>query len=152
MKKLLFIFGLSTILFSCSNEDNDENNQENQLIGKWEYYEINTFTPGTDLSGDLQLIEYPQRCDSQKDYMVFGEDGSAKNVFNYSDCFQDVSLGTYSRNDFILSIDFEPYEDEMSQDWEILSISNDFLTISAPNPAPPSEPEEINVFKFIKIE
>ena len=102
MKKELVYLIVVFLTLSCSSGDDNNNVQSDLLFGTWEYYEINTFAPGTDLSGTLQLITYPHRCATQKDYMIFGEDSSAKNVFNNSDCFQEVSLGTYTKNGLIV--------------------------------------------------
>lgn len=154
MKNLLFILSLSFLtLFSCSSgDDGNDNVQKDFLVGTWEYDAYSAFDPGTALTGNEQLANYNHRCANQKDNMVFGEGGSVKNEFNYSDCNQEISLGTYSKNGFILNLDFEPYIDEMDGVWEILSLSNTTLIIAAPNPAPPSDPVEIDVFRFIKVE
>ncbi|MCF8272963.1 MAG: hypothetical protein K9I95_03945 [Flavobacteriaceae bacterium] len=154
MKKLLFLLNTSLLLlFSCSSGDDGNNNvQSDFLVGTWEYDAYSAFDPGTALTGTEQLVNYIHLCPTQKNNMVFGEGGSAKNEFNYSDCNQEISLGTYSKNGFILTLDFEPYIDQMDDVWEILSLTNTTLIIAAPNPAPPSDPVEIDVFRFIKIE
>ena len=143
---LLIVF---FIIIGCSSDENQSNNN-NSIIGTWEYFKVRSFPAGTTITGQEELFNYPHECPTKKAYLRFGNGGSLKDAFYYDDCEEEISLGNYILNDFILSLNFTQGYSEMEGDWEVLVLNNTNLIIAAPNP--PINPVEIDVFNLRKIQ
>lgn len=81
MRQIIYIF-LALLLFNCSSEDKN-NNEENQLIGKWQA-EAHLLDPG-DGSGEFKPVE-TQRI------IEFFSDGTVK--VNGDLCFLTIDIGS----------------------------------------------------------
>jgi hypothetical protein len=150
MKKIILIMSFTLIALSSCSSDSNDNNSNNTIVGKWEYYKVRTFPAGTVITGNEELYPLPQECPTRTQYLQFGNQGSLKEALYDNNCNEEINLGTYSLNDFILNLDFTQDLSEMDDTWEVLTLNNSTLTIMAPNPT--INPVEINVFSFRKIQ
>ncbi|SHJ64279.1 lipocalin-like domain-containing protein [Flavobacterium haoranii] len=91
MKKILFLFvsALTLGLTSCSKDDGDSAS----IVGSWEYYQ-----EGFNYSGQEELGLHSHDCTSNKDYLVFNEDGTMTEYFYDMDCDVYAGSGTWSKD------------------------------------------------------
>jgi hypothetical protein len=73
MKKMLCLFCLTLfILQSCSSGSGDGSSSSSQLVGKWEIYQVGSFSPGTVITDSTPLVNFQFACPTYKDYFQFG--------------------------------------------------------------------------------
>lgn len=139
---------LCLMLFSCSSDNNSNSTPEDTLlVGKWEVFQGKTFPAGTIITGNEQLNNFNFACPTQKDYVQFGSQGSAK-VSTYNNSCNEISnIGTYTKTDFIINF---YHNNQFDGTWEILSLTNTTLKVKENNPST-GTPEEIIVMNFKKI-
>lgn len=130
MKKIFYLLSLTFLMLqSCSSgDDNSSNNggltQDSQkILGKWAYFQGNSFPPGTTITGNESLIDYQPGCSTKKDYFEFWKEGTVKKVSYKNDCYEEVYHGTWKITDFLLTINFG------AESYEIISLTDTILKI-----------------------
>ncbi len=146
MKKILFILLLTFSFFSCSNNDENSNTTptNESLIGKWEYFQVNSFPVGTTITGNETLVNWPHACSTKKDFMQFYSGGSLKIALYNSACMEDSGVINYVKTDVFIDI----IENNITvEEWEIIELSNTTLKVKE---VINSESEELMVLSFKK--
>jgi len=144
---------------SCSSGDDSAGNNDGSIpnsqdiIGKWAYFQVGHFPPGTTITGNESLSDgQPPVCSTKKDYIEFWSEGTLKKVEYKKDCYEEVSYGTWAKTDFLLNVN---YGTELEQSLEIITLTNTTLKLkfySYSNEGTPEETlEEIIVLSFKKI-
>lgn len=121
MKKLvLFAAILALGVTSCSKDD--DNNQQAELAGKWEYTH-----EGSVVMGQEFLVPYTHEDGCTKDYMVLTASTVVDHTFSGSTCAEDIYTDTYTRNGNTLTLMI----DGEAQVAEIVVLDNTTLKIKA---------------------
>lgn len=149
MKNLLFIFTLSfSVLYSCSSGDDngDDDNTADMLIGTWQYHRIGVFDTGTIINSDVVLeFDWDHDCENQKDYLQLDENSVAIDVWFNENCVEDITTLTWTRtNDFVV---FSSGTETVSR--EIIRLTNSELIIKFP-PQNSNDPD-FEVWGLIKL-
>lgn len=122
---LFIVLAMGTLLSSCSSDDNNENVQGN-IIGKW------IFTKkGFIVNGQENLEDYPyvEECgEAGRPYMEFYTNGTFKDVVFYhllGECKETIETGTWEKNGNTLTTVFD--FDGLTNVMTIISLTNNEL-------------------------
>lgn len=148
MKKVILLVSILFLTFSsCSSGGSDGTSTDEQLVGKWEVFQVNIFPAGTVITGNETLMPFNFACPTLKDYVLFGSQGTAKVATYNSSCSEEANIGTYTKTDFLINF----YQNNVYDgSWEIISLTNTTLKVKYPNPST-GTPVEIFVMSFKKV-
>lgn len=119
--KLFAAFLMTTMLFSCSSDDNGGNTTSGDLLGKW--YNKEYIILG-------QTFPYDDHEECGKDYVQFNTDGTGANVDIWN-CEEDIAPFTYTRDGNNITVTSDGISDtaqitELSSSTLKIKISYDF--------------------------
>ncbi len=140
MKKIILILACIQILtISCSNDDDNSNDQ--RIIGKWNYYqEIN------EINGiDVGTYDWPHSCSNIKDNVEFVNDGNYIESYYLNNCQIDISNsgnGTWNLNGNNLTINI--WGDVFT--YQVVSVTDEYLKLKATDDIQPGDPDYFVIF------
>ena len=97
MKKIvLFAAIMALSISSCSKNDDD---QQAELIGKWEFSQLGTIVMGQEF-----LSPYQHQANCGKDFIQFDQTIAIGHFYDEITCVDDTDVNSYVRNGNIISI------------------------------------------------
>ncbi|WP_051605539.1 lipocalin family protein [Sediminibacter sp. Hel_I_10] len=97
MKSICIVLTCLLVLSSCSNDDDNSNQETSELLGTWQLIEIYA-DPG-DGSGDFMTVDSDKTISFESDGTV----ASNGSLCGFSTTTGEVTTGTYSESDSTIS-------------------------------------------------
>ena len=104
MKKIFYLLSFTFLLLqACSSSGSSDGSSSSltsgSLVGKWEFFQVASYPPGTIITVSTPFINYQFDCPTLKDYCQFGSQGSLKQVSYNTSCAETNDIGTYTKTD-----------------------------------------------------
>lgn len=133
MKKIYLVAALTTILFSCRNDNDDAENITASIISKWKISKTEM------VSGKDNSVFYSENavgCDAEN-YLEFKNGGDFKSVEYYksgNNCVVDYEdSGLYNYDQTAQTISIQLSNSSYSYIYKVEKLTNDELVISNPS-------------------